>query len=88
MKTDGETATVAEREAAAAAAGQAALVLLRKEQEARINAEARADEAEARGAEVEAAGGAPREPRYLTSMVLSLWALGLGPKPDPLQAST
>ena len=56
MKTDGNTATVAEREAAAAAAGQAELlVLLRKEQEARINAEARADEAEARGAEVEAA---------------------------------
>ena len=56
MKTDGNTATVAEREAAAAAAGQAALlVLLRKEQEARINAEARADEAEARGAEMEAA---------------------------------
>ena len=56
MKTDGNTATVAEREAAAAAAGQAELlVLLRKEQEARINAEARADEAEARGAEMEAA---------------------------------
>ena len=48
MKTDGGTATVAEREAAAAAAGQAELlVLLRKEQEARINAEARADEVEA-----------------------------------------
>ena len=47
MKTDGNTATVAEREAAEAAAGQAALVLLRKEQEARINAEARADEVEA-----------------------------------------
>jgi hypothetical protein len=56
MKTDGNTATAAEREAAAAAAGQAELlVLLRKEQEARINAEARADEAEARGAEMEAA---------------------------------
>ena len=56
MKTDGATATVAEREAAAPAAGQAELlVLLRKEQEARINAEARADEAEARGAEMEAA---------------------------------
>ena len=47
MKTDGNTATVAEREAAEAAAGQAALVLLRLEQEARINAEARADEVEA-----------------------------------------
>ena len=48
MKTDGNTATVAEREAAAAAAGQAELlVLLRKEREARINAEARADEVEA-----------------------------------------
>ena len=47
MKTDGNTATVAEREAAEAAAGQAALVLLRKEREARINAEARADEVEA-----------------------------------------
>ena len=56
MKTDGNTATLAEREAAAAAAGQAELlVLLGKEQEARINAEARADEAEARGAEMEAA---------------------------------
>ena len=56
MKTDGNTATAAEREAATAAAGQAELlVLLRKEREARINAEARADEAEARGAEMEAA---------------------------------
>ena len=55
MKTDGNTATAAEREAAATAGQAELLVLLRKEQEARINAEARADEAEARGAEMEAA---------------------------------